>query len=95
MTQTFKYQLVSKDIMNTQINVRLPRDLVKKARGYSKKHGYANIQEFIRHTIRERLFDEPVISQKELKLVLKLADAVKKDKSLLGTHEELMTALQR
>ncbi|MFA6461188.1 MAG: hypothetical protein WCV90_02890 [Candidatus Woesearchaeota archaeon] len=81
--------------MGTQINLRLSDELLLKAQDYSNKHGFDNVQEFIKETIRERLFNEPSISDAELKLVLKLADAVKRDKKLLGTREELNSKLKR
>lgn len=87
--------MVSYGIMGTQINLRLSDELLLKAQDYSNKHGFDNVQEFIKETIRERLFNEPSISDAELKLVLKLADAVKRDKKLLGTREELNSKLKR
>lgn len=81
--------------MGTQINLRLSDELLLKAQDYSTKHGFDNVQEFIKETIRERLFNEPSMSDAELKLVLKLADAIKRDKKLLGTREELNSKLKR
>lgn len=87
--------MVSFGIMGTQINLRLSEELLVKAQEYSNKHGFDNVQEFIKETLRERLFNEPTLSEPELKLVLKLAEAVKKDRGLLGTKEELMAKLKR
>ena len=81
--------------MNTQVNIRLPDELLEKAQVYAEEHGFGTLQEFIKETIREKVFEEPTISEKELNLVLKLADAVSKDKNLFGTREELNLKLKR
>ncbi len=80
--------------MNMQINIRLPENIVASAKAYSEEHGYGNIQEFIKETIRERLFDEPEISKEELVLVKKLVEVSEK-KNLYGTEEELFKKLRR
>ena len=80
--------------MNMQINIRLPENIVASAKAYSEEHGYGNIQEFIKETIRERLFDEPEISKEELVLVKKLVEVSEK-KNLYGTEEELFKKLSR
>ena len=56
--ENYKYQLVSIDNMNSQINVRLPQKLLKTATAYAEKHGYSTVQDFIRETVRQRLFPE-------------------------------------
>ena len=58
--------MVSIDIMNTQINIRLPSKLLASARSYAEEHGFGTVQEFMKETIREKLFDEPEISKEEL-----------------------------
>ena len=45
--ETFIYQLVSIDTMNTQINVRLPEKVLVSAKSYTEEHGFNSIQEFI------------------------------------------------
>lgn len=52
---TFRYLLVS---MGTQINLKLSDQIYSEAKKYSKALGYGNIQEFIRETIREKLFEK-------------------------------------
>jgi Arc/MetJ-type ribon-helix-helix transcriptional regulator len=59
--------------MNKQINLRLPNELLETAEKYAKKHGFANIQEFIKEAIRLRLFEEEVIKE-ELQTAKKLAE---------------------
>ncbi|MCX6803344.1 MAG: hypothetical protein NTY48_02105 [Candidatus Diapherotrites archaeon] len=44
--------------MGIQINLKLPDEVYIEAKRYSKNFGYGNIQEFIRETIREKLFEK-------------------------------------
>lgn len=80
--------------MNTQINIRMPTNLLSRAQNYAEKHGFSTLQGFIKETIREKVYDEPKISAKELELIKKLAQ-VSVDKSLLGTEKELFKKLKR
>jgi glutamine phosphoribosylpyrophosphate amidotransferase len=79
--------------MNTQINVRVPDSLLDSAKDYAEKHGYGNVQNFIRETMREKVFDEPSVTAEELKLVTKLIKA-SREKDLFGTEEELFEKLK-
>ena len=79
--------------MNTQINVRVPDSLLDSAKEYAEKHGYGNVQNFIRETMREKMFDEASITAEELKLVKALLKA-SKDNNLYGTEEELFEKLK-
>ena len=78
--------------MNTQINLRLPEKILISARKYSEKHGYGTIQDFIKETMREKLFEEG-ISKEELMLIKKLIEVSEK-KNLFGTEEELFKKLR-
>ncbi|MFC1691739.1 hypothetical protein ACFL0W_06180 [Nanoarchaeota archaeon] len=80
--------------MNTQINLRLPEKILASARIYAEEHGFSNLQDFIKETMREKLFDQPEISKEELALVSKLAEA-SEEKKLFGTEEELFKKLRR
>ncbi len=80
--------------MNTQINLRLPEKIIVSAKLYSQEHGFGSIQDFIKETIREKLFDEPEITKAELALVKKLVEVSEK-KQLYGTEKELFTKLRR
>ena len=93
-TETFIYTLVSIGIMNTQINIRMSEKLLSSVKDYSNKHGYGSVQEFIKETVREKLFDEPEIDKEELALVKKLAE-VSERKELYGTEKELFDKLKR
>ena len=86
--------MVSIGIMNTQINLRMPEKLLNSAKSYSDEHGYGSLQDFIKETIREKLFDEPEITKEELALVKKLAEVSEK-KNLYGTEKELFDKLRR
>jgi len=92
-TGTFIYQLVSIGSMNTQINVRLSEKMLVSAQTYAKRHGFGTIQELIKETMREKLFEEPIISKEELVLVKKLVEVSEK-KNLYGTEEELFQKLK-
>lgn len=80
--------------MNTQINLRMPEKLLTSVKVYTEEHGFSNIQEFIKETIREKLFDEPEITKEELALVKKLVEVSEK-KNLYGTEEELFAKLEK
>jgi hypothetical protein len=78
----------------TQINVRLDDSFLGKARKYAQKNGFSTVQELMKESLREKLFDEPVITKEELMLVKKLA-GVTEEKGLWGTEEELFQKLKR
>jgi hypothetical protein len=86
--------MVSIGIMSTQINLRVPQKLLSSVKSYSDEHGFGSIQDFIKETIREKLFDEPEISKQELNLVKKLAEVSEK-KKLYGTEKELFDRIRR
>ena len=86
--------MVSIGIMTTQINLRLPGKMLDSAKSYSEEHGFGSIQDFIKETLREKLFDEPEITKEELELVKKLA-IVSEKKNLYGTEKELFSKLRR
>ena len=82
--------------MNTQINLRLPEKLLISARAYSKKNGFGTLQEFIKETIREKLFEdeEDELTPKEMALIEKLIEVSDKH-GLYCSEEELFEALGR
>ena len=85
--------MVSIGIMNTQINIRMPQKLLSSVKSYSNEHGFGSVQEFVKETIREKLFDEPEITKEELELVKKLA-TVSEKKKLYGTEKEMFEKLR-
>ncbi len=56
--ERFNYQKIPIDTMSSQINIRMPDKLLTAARDYADSHGYGTVQEFIKETVRERLFDD-------------------------------------
>ena len=78
----------------TQINVRLSDQLLDSANDYAEQHGFGNVQELIKDTLREKLFEEPPITKEELVLIKKLAEASEKE-GLFRTEEELFKKLKR
>ncbi len=80
--------------MNTQINVRIPDELLENARDYAKKHGFGNVQELVKESLREKVFEEKIITKEELKLVQKLAEVSRKN-NLFSSEEKLFTKLKR
>ena len=79
--------------MNTQINLRLPEKMIISANKYTEKHGYGTLQEFIKETLREKLFEEKTISKRELALVKELLEVSNK-RELYKTEEELFAKLR-
>jgi hypothetical protein len=81
-------------IMGTQINIRLSEKLLETASTYALRNGYTNVQEFIKETIRKRLFEEDTLTEEELSLVTSLAK-VTKEKKLVGSERELVDKLKK
>ncbi|MFH0752147.1 MAG: hypothetical protein V1914_00960 [archaeon] len=79
--------------MNTQINLRLPEKMLVSAKKHANKHGFGTVQEFIKETLREKLFGSD-LTQEEFKLVQKLIK-ISDEKNLYGTEEDLKKALSR
>jgi hypothetical protein len=86
--------MVSIGIMNTQINIRLPEKILVSARSYAEKHGFGTLQDFIKETVREKLFEETGITKEELGLVKRLV-TVSEKKNLYGSEKELFKKLKR
>ncbi|NQZ85238.1 MAG: hypothetical protein HRU03_05970 [Nanoarchaeales archaeon] len=67
---------------NGQINLKLPRQLMSFAEEYADYHGYTNVQELIRDTLRKTVINEEVREDYMKQL---LADEKKND--FLGEKE--------
>ena len=80
--------------MTIQINIRLSDEMLALAKQYSEKNGFSSIQELIKETLREKLFEKPEITREELSLVKKLAVVCEKN-NLYGTEEDLLKKLKR
>jgi hypothetical protein len=50
--------------MGTQISIKLSDKMFNSAKNYAKLYGFDNIQDFIRETIREKLFENETLSGK-------------------------------
>ena len=71
----------------------MPEELLHKAQAQAKKTGFSSVQEFIRESVREKVFGETTLSQREVKLVTRLAERLDKNNSY-GTEKELYDKLQ-
>tara|TARA_Y100000310_G_C20133183_1_gene556807 strand:- start:105 stop:353 length:249 start_codon:yes stop_codon:yes gene_type:complete len=81
-------------VQTTQLNVRIENEFLGKAKIYARKNGFGNVQELIKETLRERLFNKPLITRDELILVKKLVEATE-SKNLWKTEKELFEKLRR
>lgn len=77
----------------TQINVRLPEKLLNSAGKYAERHGFSNVQELIKDTLREKLFEEPLVTAEEINLIKKLAEASEKN-GLFKTENDIFRKLR-
>lgn len=79
--------------MNVQVNVRMTQELLAKTKEEANRRGYGNVQDFIRETIREEVFDNG-LTKKERELITRIIKATDARKDY-GTEEELFKALRR
>ncbi|MBU1975359.1 MAG: hypothetical protein KKG59_03055 [Nanoarchaeota archaeon] len=63
------------------------------AEAHAEKNGYGNIQEFIKETLREKLFEEK-LTKKEADLIKKIIDISDKQ-NLYVSEAELFKKLRR
>jgi predicted transcriptional regulator len=81
--------------MTTQVNIRLPEELRRKAESYAKRHGFGNIQELAREALRSRIMEEESIKEtlevlKDRKLMASLSRSRKDiEEGRVRTWEEL------
>ena len=54
---TNTYYFVS---MNTQISLKLSKQMLTKAKQHTKTHGYDSVQDLVRELLRRKLYEEPV-----------------------------------
>jgi metal-responsive CopG/Arc/MetJ family transcriptional regulator len=80
--------------MNSQINVRMPEKMLTAAHTYAEKNGYGTIQEFIKETIREKIFGEEKLSKKEIELVKQIVEASNKP-GFYRTEKELFDRFKK
>lgn len=75
--------------MNSQVNVRMPEDLLSKSQKMSKKLGFGSVQEFIREIVRERVYEKETLTKREYALVKNILN----NTNNRGTEEELFKVL--
>ncbi len=83
--------------MTVQVNLKLQDAVYGLAARYAKLHGYRNIQDFIYHSIREKVYKNSdsgeKISTEEIKAIERLLEAsIRKNK--LANEDELRKALR-
>jgi len=78
--------------MTTQINLRLPDNLLDSAKNYAKEFGFSNVQDFIKETLREKLFEEEEFSKSDLDKFKTLKDLSDKN-NLYGSERDLFSKL--
>jgi Arc/MetJ-type ribon-helix-helix transcriptional regulator len=79
--------------MTTQINIRLSDKMLALMRKHSESRGFESIQDFIRDTIREKLFGEAELTPRESQLVKRLIRMAEGQK-LYASEEELFKKLR-
>ena len=67
--------------------------MLTSAQKYARNYGFSTVQEFIKETVREKLFEES-LTKKEISLIKKIIK-VSKEKNLLVSEEELFKALRK
>ena len=78
--------------MGTQINLKLSDKLLVSAKNYAKRYGFSNIQEFIRETLREKLFETELIGGM---LTYKAAEPALAKKWLIKEEDDAWAHLQK
>ena len=82
--------------MSNQINLKLSDKMYSVAKKVSEKNGFDSLQEFIRETLREKLFDrgyDNSFTDREIKLIDELIAKGLKEGNLVS-EKELMKALK-
>ena len=81
-----------------QINLKLPLNLLQNAESYAKKHGFQNIQELAKTSIREKIYPkieyDNSYTKKELKIIGKIVDKLMA-KGEFVSEEELFKTLSK
>ena len=84
--------------MATQLNLKLPENLLVAARTYADSHGYRNIQELVYQSVREKVFEsgfDESFTEKEIRLVDRIIDKTLANKKRLVGEKELRAALRK
>lgn len=86
--------MVSIGIMNKQINVRLPKNLLISANKFVKDNGFSSLQELIKESVREKVFRKSLISKEEENIIKKIIE-LSENKKLYSTEGKLLKELRR
>ena len=82
--------------MTTQINLKLPENLLAAAKSYAESYGCRNVQDLIYESVREKVFEksefDESFTEKETGLVDRIIEASIRGKKLVG-EAELRAAL--
>lgn len=93
--KTYIYQKIPKDIMHTQVNIRMTDELLHKAQAKAKKRGFGSVQEFIRDLVREDVYEyDDSLTKEERELIDRML-ALRHKKEAWGTEEDLWKALSK
>ena len=83
-------------MIQKQINLTLPEELLKAANDYGKRFGYRNLQELATECLRQRVFEKDFdedITPREIELIDRFIDVTLSKPELLVGKKELDKAL--
>ncbi len=80
-----------------QINLKIPKNLLKAAQSYAENFGYRNIQDLATESIREKIFEknefDETFNNKEIELIDALITKTLENKEFIS-EEELFKSLK-
>lgn len=80
-----------------QINVKIPKKLYTSAESFAQNYGYGNLQELIRDSLREKVYEKSeydnTFTEKEIDLIDKIIEKSLEKGDFVG-EKELMKALE-
>jgi predicted Zn-ribbon and HTH transcriptional regulator len=63
-------------------------------KNYSEAFGYENVQDFIRETIREKVFDEDYLTPKEIELIERF-NKVSEENNIYGSMKDIEKLIEK
>ncbi|MBI2451994.1 hypothetical protein HYV50_02865 [Candidatus Pacearchaeota archaeon] len=80
-----------------QINLKLPKNLLKAVEDYARNYGYRNVQELAAESLREKVFEnnefDESFTEKEIELIDSLIELSIKKKAIILEDEINKTLL--
>ena len=80
-----------------QINLKIPKNLLKAAQNYAKNFGYRNIQDLATESMREKIFEknefDETFSEEEINMIDALIETTIKNKDFIS-EKELFNSLK-